>query len=199
MKNDKTMTGVYTSNNEDFIFNFKTTFTTSDKLNFVNSVVDTVVDDAYYNSIIRDIIFDFMLVKMMTDIETENFNLDDIENFLSSTNVVDIIKVNMEDGLIDELNKAVNLGIEYKTGIHVNPVSEALSSLLSTIEKEVSEIDLSNLDNMMEIASNLTKMSGEFTVENVVNAYMNSDVHKKNLNEIDEFKTARLEIVNQED
>lgn len=190
----KIMTGAYICNNETNSFNFYTDLTTSNKLNFVNSVVDLLVDGENYNSIIRDLLFDFFLVDIMaidvdmSEFKKSKFFIDDVENFLEETNIVDIIKANAEDGLIDELNKAIDLNVEYKTNIHVNPLSEALTSLVNTLENKINEIDL---NSMMEMASVFNEMTGELTPENVVNAYMQSDMHKKNLDEIEESKKKR--------
>ena len=71
--------------------------------------------------------------------------------------------------------------IQYLTGIHTNPIGESLASLFSTIEKKVNEIDL---DSMMSMAQKFASMTEDFTMENLVKEYMNSDVHKENLAEI---------------
>ena len=104
---------------------------------------------------------------------------------MEETSVVDIIKENAEDGLIDELNHAVDLNIQYLTGIHPNPLNEAIASLLSTVEKKINEADL---DGLVDMAQKFAGMTEDFTLENLVNAYMNSDVHNKNLEEIEKAK-----------
>ena len=91
----------------------------------------------------------------------------------------------MEIGLLDELNRAVDLDIQYLTGIHPNPINEAITSLISTIEKKIGEVDL---DSMMSMAQKFAGMTEDFTLDNIVNAYMNSDIHKSNLAEIKEAK-----------
>ena len=79
----------------------------------------------------------------------------------------------------------MDLNIEYRTGIHPSPLSDSLASLLSTLENKINEVDL---DSMMGMAQKLASMTGEFTPDRIVNAYMNSDMHKKNLAEIAEVK-----------
>lgn len=187
--------GVYAKGEESFNFNFYTTLSMSEKVTFINSVVNTVVGDDY-NFIVRPMIFDFMIVKMMTDVDTSfannsNDTIDAIEQFLTETNIVDIVKANMEDSLIDNLNVAVDKAIEYRTGIHPSPIADALASLLSTLEKKVNELDL---DDMMNMAQKFAGMTGEFTPESIVNAYINSDIHKKNEIEIEEAKRQRAEF-----
>lgn len=184
------------TNDESCNFNFATNLSAYRKMMFVNYVVDSIIDDDRYDSIVKNLIFDFGLVAICTDINTSFINQTDddnnpinpiifIEQFLEETNVVDIVKANMEIGLLDELNKAVDKSIEYKTGIHPNPLNEALSSLLSTLEKKINEVDL---DSMMGMAQKFAGMTDELNLDNLVKAYMDSDMHKANLEEIAESK-----------
>ena len=193
MMNEMKM-GVYTymtdNGDKTHNFNFRTDLSVAEKLRFVNSVVDLVVDETRYNSVIRDLIFDFYIVDIMTDVDTKELKdslafLNDVEDFLLSTNIVEIVKANAFPTLFDELNDAVDKSIQYLTGIHPNPLNEALSSLLSTLEKKINEVDL---DSMMGMAQKLASMTGEFTPDSIVNAYMNNDMHKKNLDDIAEAK-----------
>lgn len=193
--------GTYFYNDETYSFNFATNLSAYRKMMFVNYVVDSIVDDDRYNSIVRDLVFDFGLVSICTDINTSFIHQTDdegspvnpiifIEQFLEETNVVDIVKSNMEVGLLEELNNAVDKSIEYKTGIYPNPINDALASLLFTLEKKVSELDT---DSMMKMAQKFAHMTGKLTPETVVSAYIDSDVHKKNLEEIADSKTDKAE------
>lgn len=189
-------TGVFEYNNESYEFNFKTSLSAYDKLIFVKTVVGSLVDGNGYDSIIRDLIFDFAIVEIFTNVDTSFINMKDddgndigsiilIEHFLEESNVVDVVKANMEDGLLEELNRAVDLDIQYLTGIHLNPLGEAIASLVSTLEKKVDGVDL---DGMMAMAQKFASMTEDFTLENAVNAYMKSDIHKQNMAEIEEAK-----------
>lgn len=183
-------TGVYTYNGESQTFNFRTDLSVADKLRFVNSVVDLVATKNRYNSVIRDLVFDFYVIDIMTDVDTAEFKdsltfLNDVEDFLLSTNIVEIVKANAFPTLFDELSNAVDKSIQYLTGVHPSPIADALASLLSTLEKKINEVDL---DSMMGMAQKLASMTGEFTPDSIVSAYMNSDMHKKNLAEIAEAK-----------
>ena len=201
MKN--VMTGAYINGENTIDFNFGTDLSAFDKLRFVNSVVETLVDDNRYDYIVRDLIFDFNIVRIFTDIDTSFINVTDddgkkinaiipIEQFLEETNAVDIVKANMQDGLLEELNDAVNKSIEYRTGIHPSPLNEALASLVSTLENKVKEFDMGS---MMAMAQKFANITGELTPQTVVDAYIHSDLHKKNLEEIAESKAENAEIV----
>lgn len=188
--------GVFTYNDVSYNFDFDTSLSAHDKQRFVRTVIDNIIEENYYDVVIRDLIFDFVIVEFFTNIDTSFTNMKDddgndihpiilVEHFLEETNVVDIVKANMEAGLLDELNRAIDLNVQYLTGIRPNPLNEATANLVSTIEKKVGEIDL---DSMMAMAQKFAGMTEDFTLENVVNAYMNSDIHKKNLSEIEESK-----------
>lgn len=195
MNTNNTKTGVYFYNDESHNFEFTTTLSIKEKITFVNTVVNTVVDDNY-NSLLRSIMFDFMIVKTFTDIDTSFLKVEDeygniitdidlLEKFLDETNIVDVVKVNMEFGLFDSLNEAVDKAIEFRTGIHPSPIADAVSSLLSTLENKVNEFDMGS---MMSMAQKFAGMTGDLTPESLINAYMGSDTHKNNLVEIEKAK-----------
>lgn len=201
MKN--VMTGTYFHNDNSYNFEFATDLSAYRKTMFVNYVVNSIVSDGCYNSIVRDVVFDFGLISILTDIDTSFINTRDdegnsinpiifIEQFLEETNVVDIVKANMENGLLDELNKAVDKSIEYRTGIHPSPLNEALANLVSTLEKKINEFDMGS---MMDMAQKFAGMTGELTPESIMKAYINSDIHKKNLEEIEESKAKKAEDI----
>lgn len=190
-------TGVFNYNEESYNFNFSTSLSAHDKMVFVKTVVSNLVDADGYDVVVRDLIFDFAIIGIFTNIDTSFINAKDndgndispiiiIEHFLSETNVVDIIKENMENGLLDELNRAVDLNIQYLTGINPNPLNDSIASLVSTIEKKINEVDL---DDMMDMVQKFDNMTGELTPESIINAYINSDVHKNNLSEIADAKS----------
>ena len=189
------MMGTYFKGDESYNFNFYTDLSVANKLKFVDSVVDILVNDGHYNSIIRNLVFDFFVIDIFTDIDTtklkdSNAFLNDVEQFLYDTNIVEIVKENANH-IIVELNDAVDKSIQYLTGIHPNPLNEALVSLLSTIEKKINEVDL---DSMMSMAQKFASMTDGFNMDNFVESYMNSDFHKKNMMEIEESKKQRTEF-----
>lgn len=194
MMNEMKM-GVYTHNEETHSFNFCTDLSVANKVKFVNSIVDLIVDDNRYNSVIRDLVFNFYVVDIMTDIDTTELKdslafLNDVERFLEETNIVEIVEANAHPALFDELNKAVDNSIAYLTGIHPNPINDALASLLSTLERKIDEVDL---ESMMSMATKFASMKDELTAENIMKAYKESDIHKKNLAEIEKAKKDKAE------
>ena len=173
--------GVYNLNGEDFTFNFKTSLSAIEKVYFVNSVTESLIDDNY-NYVLKDLIFDFYIVDVfcidfdMSDIFKSESLIENIENLLDETNIVDIIKANVDADVISELRDAVDLNIEYRTGIHINPISSSFANLLDTLNNKFSGFDL---DKMMEIAEPMSKIAGELTPEKMLDAYAKTNIFKE--------------------
>ena len=189
------MMGSYIRNDESFNFIFKTNLTAYEKVKFVKTVCNTLIDDDY-SFIIKDMIFDYVIISIFTDFDTneieESHNvIDNIEKLLNETNIVDIVKENAEYGLIEELNKAVDLNIEYRTGIHKND----LNNLINTIEKKIVDINLDS--DTLEMIQKFADMAEDFTPENIVKAYTQTDIFKNNLNELKESKERREMFVDE--
>lgn len=190
--NNEVKTGVYTLDGEDTPFAFYTSLSAYRKAQFVNSVSDILVGDNY-NYVIRDLAFDFCIVAIFTDIDTSDVqDADDgitaMEEFVDKFKpVVDIVKANAEDGVLDELHTAIDLNIEYRTGIHINPISSSLASLLNTIERKVDDIDL---DSMMDFAQSMAGISGELTPEKMLDAYAKTNIFKEHWGDSEKDDTA---------
>lgn len=179
MKNEME-NGVYTKGEETFEFSFLTDLSASKKMDFVNSVVGYVVTNSDYNFVIKDIIFDFEIIHKFTnynisDIKEADDTLGAIEELLSTTNIVEIVKSNMIDGLYEELVKAVDLDIQYKTGIRNNDILNSVERILDTIEEKVKDIDTKGFD---EFAKVFNSVSGELTPDKLLEAFAKSDMYK---------------------
>ena len=180
MKNE-VKTGVYTIDGNDNPFAFYTYLNAYRKSQFVVSVSNILVGDNY-NYVIRDLAFDFCIVAIFTDIDTTDVHdADDgitaMEEFVDKFKpVIDIVKANVEDGVLDELHTAIDLNVEYRTGIHINPISSSLANLLDTLNNKFSGFDL---DKMMEIAEPMSKIAGELTPEKMLDAYAKTNIFKE--------------------
>lgn len=193
--------GVFVYNDEAYNFDFKTSLSAYEKMVFVKTVVNNLVDENGYDVIIKDLIFDFAIIEVFTNVDTSFIDAKDddgedinpiiiIEHFLNNTNIVDIVRANMEHGLLDELNHAIDLNIQYLTGIRSSSLNDALTSLVRTLEKKSNEFDL---ESAMKAVQKFANMTEDFTLENAMKYYMDSDVHKKNLVEIEEAKKKKKE------
>lgn len=185
--NFEVKTGTYSFKGTEMSFNYYTDLSAVDKMRFVNSVTDIIVGDNY-NSIIKDLIFDFEVIDIFTDIDLSEIrdssdNISLIEEFVKETLVVDIVKANSKDFIIDELKQAVDDNIEYKTGVHSNSFTTSLSHLLKTIESKIVGIDT---QGMMEMAQKINSVSGELTADKILDAYSKTDMFKQKQAEIAE-------------
>lgn len=185
--NFEVKTGTYNFKGTEMSFNYYTDLSAVEKMRFVNSVTDIIVGDNY-NSIIKDLIFDFEVIDIFTDIDLSEIrdssdNISLIEEFVKETLVVDIVKANSKDFIIQELKQAVDDNIEYKTGVHSNSFTTSLSHLLNVVESKIVGIDT---DSMIKIAKEVSNISGEFTADKVLEAYSKTDMFKNKQLDISE-------------
>lgn len=174
------MTTYVSANGVDIEFNYCYDIPMSQKIAFVDSVVSPVVGDDYYYPMIKDIMFDFRMIQFFTDIDTDvvdgDDTLDQIVEFLESTNAADVVKVSVNFDVIQELYEAVDKAIEYKTGIHPSPIADGIASILKMAEEKLSGIDVDSANAMAKVFGN---MQGNITPDKMLEAYANSDVFKK--------------------
>ncbi len=179
--NNEIKTGVYTIDDNDTPFAFYTSLNAYRKSQFVVSVCNTLVGDNY-NYVLDDLVFDYFIVAIFTDIDVSEVQKSDngisaMEEFVEKFKpVIDTVKANVVDGVLDELRKAIDLNIEYRTGIHINPISSSIASFIDTIERKVDGIDL---NSMMDLAQSMAGISDELTADKLLDAYAKTDVFKK--------------------
>lgn len=163
--------GVYTdfALDEAVEFHYCTKLNTSEKIKFINNVMEFIVG-TYYYPMLRDIIFDYAIIQYFTDIRfDEDLNVDQIEQLLNTTNIVDIVKMDMEDGLYDELRRAIDMNIEYKTGVHMNRIEAAVESLLDAVKDKVANVDPTKV---MNLAEQLSHVNDRLTADDMIQAYV---------------------------
>lgn len=175
-----TDTAMYVDNGNTVEFNCYLDIPMSRKLAFVDSVVNPVVGDDYYYPMLKDIMFDFRMIQFFTDIDTDVVDGDDVIDqmveFLESTNAADVVKVSVNFDVVQELYEAVDKAIEYKTGIHPSPIADGIASILDTLEQKFAGIDMDAMTGMAKVFS---KLQGDITPDKMLEAYANSDVFKK--------------------
>lgn len=186
MRNIEVYEGTYYDNRLERTvdFEYTTELTAQQKVNFVNNVLEVIFSNDYCYSIIKDEIIDIMLIDTFTNIlktdEDFDYKLNAIDDFLNNTNVVNIIRKNINPYLYEELVNAIDENISYKTGIDRNGISTAFSSLLKTIEETVSAFDVDELTNALKEFGSLTDNLSE---EKIMELYTKTDAYKKNYEE----------------
>lgn len=189
MKDYDKKNAIYKYGDSEFQFDFYTSLPISKKSELVNSVSYLLIGDNY-KVVLKDLLFDLFIVDIFTNVDVKhiiksNTIIDDAEEFLNDTNIVEIVKANAAFGVIEELENAIDLNIEYKTGIHRNIISDSIANLVNTLEKKVSDFTI-NTDEVAEMMGLLSGLSGELTMDNLIDAYARSDMYKQNHNGFDE-------------
>lgn len=171
-----TKKGIYTYNGEDYEFNYKNNLTVSEKMFFVNKMVETTIVDGdngmRYYSFLRTIMFDYLLVKILTDVEMPT-DIDDIEVFMNNTNLFSFVCNEVSDQLITELNGSVNDNIEIITGIKVDSIEKSVVSFANMLAGKVDGL----------------------SVEKIMNEYFKSDAYSSHLTEVMKKSERRAEKV----
>ena len=191
MKNIKTGVAIDKRTNEELKFNFQTDLTIKEKIRFVSSVVNTVVDDDYY-SFLKDLIFDFEIIEIFTDIDTSDISeatdrIATMEEFVNNTNVVEIVKANSEN-VIAELYQAVEDDLEFKTGVHRSTVLNSLEKLINSLDNALNK----NYDDIVSMAKKINEM-GDIQSEDLLN------IIAKNLSETkQDYKEAEISLYSNE-
>ena len=149
MKNFK-YTGFYSNVDSDMNeFHYNVELNAEEKIKFVCGVVNMMIGD-HYNHIVRNMLFDYSIISVFTDYDlsyiahSENA-VRDIENLLITTNIVDQVKMAMDESLINELNFAIDRDIEYKTGIKMNSVEDSIARFIDTLTQKMKQSDLQNI------------------------------------------------------
>lgn len=122
----------------------------SQKMNFVVEVAGTVVSkEVGYAQILRQPIFEYCLITYYTNIvlfeNSEDFSLDRVDKFIkdNKANVLDIIRENISDDEIMELDVACNEAIEYRK-LHYNDLKDEIEDLLQVVREFVVKPDYMN-------------------------------------------------------
>ena len=162
-------------------FKYRTELTLQQKVSFVNFVLGVIFDDDYCFSIIKNEVFDIALIYMFTDVlqyeEDFTFSLNNIEEMLNTTNVIEILKNEIDKDLIKDLNEVIDINIAYKTGVNVNSISTSFSSLLKTIENKVSDFDIDEFSNTLKKFGDITN---GMSPDKIMELYTKTDAYKKN-------------------
>lgn len=174
------MKSTYFMDGQEKDFNFRTSLTASRICEFVNFVAESIILDSYYSHL-KNIVFDYAIVKFMTDVDTieidESENeIDAIESFLDSTDIVKTVKDNCVNGFIEKLESVVNDNIEYRTGVHTYSIEKSLEKLIQKIIGQVESVDI---DEIMSFAKAFSENANGITSDSIVESYMNSDAYKE--------------------
>ena len=143
--------GTYKNFNGEIVeFNYNSELSLSQKVNFVMEVAEMIVSETIgYAYIIKEVIFNYCLVKYFTDIaifeNDEDFSLDMIDAFIKDNKetVIDTITKAMGEDMFNELSKACDEAIEFRKA-HFSDYKEEISDLLQVVREFVVKPDYLN-------------------------------------------------------
>lgn len=193
MKEFNIINATYKYNGKEYDYSIYTNVDEVKKQAFVNTVVKMIVTDEGYQMFLREKIFYFQLISVFTDIFTNSqleirergFILQEVFDFIDNTSVIKTILDNLDTNVFDELIEAVNISIEYKTGIHRNPITEGLGHLIETVEKKFEKIDV---DSLIGFANAVKDIPDELTAKKIIEAYASVNSFKTLVSETSEEK-----------
>lgn len=189
--------GTYIHNGEQKEFHYSPSATYAEKTTFVKTVIDSVFVDGNYISLLKDVIFNFALVQMFTDIDLPSDDIDEFDTFDKETNIVTRLKEALSEtnyNLVGTLSSSVDESIEYRKNAPQNvqdDVSTAIVGLIKTIQQKIEDFDLGvSSDEVIGLLENLG--NSDINAENLVNAYLGSDAFKNNVASVVDAKNEQI-------
>lgn len=174
-------------------YSYWTDISTTQKALFAQFVVGAIVTDDFYNGLLKDMIVKRTIIALFTDVpigskEDEDFTDDMIdvgtieksEIFVEQSGIVETVMEHMKPGVMAPILKSIDDNIEYKTGIQQHGFEKSVTELVEKLTEKVSAMDVDSLNTVL---GKVASMQGDFTPENVLNAYMGTDMFKQNVAE----------------
>lgn len=179
--------GYYTYNGKDYNFNIlDTDLKLSEKTSFIESVSEQLVKkDNYYRYFLKDLFFNWALIEYFTDIDLNqvleikgDINIDQIDIFIKTTNVIDIICGQVSKDLIAELQYFIDENVSYLTGKSFDDLSTSLCDLLKSIKDVVlginekfKDFDVSKLNDISNLGTKFQNISNDEIISNIVKVF----------------------------
>lgn len=180
-------------------FEYTIALTLKQKTTFVNNVLEVLFQNDYCYSIIKNEIINIMIIDSFTNIfktdEDFDYSLNKIEEFLSNTNVLDVLRKEIPSELIKELTDVIDRNIAYKTGVNENDLSTVLSSLLKTIEDKISDFDVNELTTTLK---EFSKITDGLSQEKILDLYTKTDAYKENYENVVQSKNEEIRKLKKE-
>lgn len=179
--------GYYTYNGKDYNFNIlDRDLTLTEKAAFVKSVSEQIVQkDNYYMHFLKDVFFNYAIIEYFTDIDLNqvleikgDINIDQIELFIKTTNVIEIICGQVSKDLITELQYFIDENVSYLTGKGFDDLSTTFRDLLKSIKDVVlginenfKDFDISKLNDIGNLGTKFQNISNDEIISNIVKVF----------------------------
>lgn len=160
---------------ESVAFNYVKNPNRSELQEYVDAVVNVLVADGHYHPLMRNIVADFLLIYIFSDIDVHDIlesNDAAMEEYVNSNTIAAVIKDGFGTDLTNEIMEAIDDGIAYKVGFYKNPVSVEFAKLINKINNFATQI---NVDDMEKFIKNVNSIEDNLTADKIVNAYATSE------------------------
>lgn len=174
-------------------YSYWTNISTVRRTLFVRSVVEAIVTDNFYDGLLKDMLIKRTVIALFTDVplgssEEEDFTdgmidvgtIEKSEIFVEQSGIYETVMEHMEPGVMAPILKSIDENIEYKTGIQQHGLEKSVTELIEKLTEKVAAMDVDSLNTVL---GKVASMQGDFTPENVLNAYMGTDMFKQNVAE----------------
>lgn len=177
------MTGQFTYKDETYDVKYTDTLTTFEKLQFINNTVSWVVGEDY-RPILKRFAYRYNLC-LLSDVDFNQFvsadengnNIAELIEFIDNADLPDMIEAELDTAVVNELKENIDLDIEYRTGIHRDSISSAVSDLINKFSKKMDEVLTPDaLDALTKIASMTDPEPKE-----MVNAFIDNNEHHEQI------------------
>lgn len=187
--------GTYMYKGEEKEYHYLPTIPLSAQTKIVEAVGAGVFDNGNYFSLLKDTLFNIALVMTFTDVDMDDIaNIDDFVAFDKETGISNKVKEDIHTvdyKLIEKLEKAIDDNIEYKKNVGQDNLSTVITDLLTSLEEKVKNfslgIDKDEIEQFIEKFNN-----SDLTADGITKAYFDSDIYKKNVQEVADTKNKQI-------
>lgn len=170
-------------------YSYWTDISAVNKAALVQTVVSLVANDGFYDGLLRDIFFKQAIIVAFTDIQMgvpneqsaqdmiDTSSVEKAEKFVEESGVAEEVMSHMKPSTLASIVRSIDENIEYKTGIRQHGLEKALTELVESLTEKINAMDISSLNDVL---GKVASMQGNFTPDNVLNAYMGTDMFKDN-------------------
>lgn len=182
-------TYVNPSDGEKREYSYWTDISALNKSMLVRTVVELVVNDGFYDGLLRDVFFKQAIIAAFTDVEMgvpdenstskmiDTSTIEKVESFVEQSGIAETVMANMKPGVLSSIIKSIDENIEYKTGVQQHGLEKSLTELIERLTEKVNAMDVGSLNDVL---GKVAAMQGDFTPEKVLDAYMSTDMFKEN-------------------
>ena len=196
---NKTEHGVYTIDNEVTDYHYTSYIGTAAQVNFVKAVTEMIIGGGEYIPLLKEPLFNYVLLSVFTDIDLTKFVDDDgdllIDDFVEFDTVSGVsakLKLLIDSDMLYQIQTSLDTNLAYKTGLHKDDMTDAVVELVKILGDKINSIgkDL----NTEKVNEFITKFNNsDLNTESIVKAYLDSDGFNSKMNDTINAKNAVID------